>query len=827
MTDDQVRLVLVAQLASIDAQLAAARQAAELEQGSSGASTAAPQVQSTPRAQPSVPTSVVKAFSADFVKSLDYLDEFVHYIDFISCMWKCTPDMLAPIGSLVQASGMGKSRLMVEAAKQRFTMLICLRDLADPGFPLRSGIADRIPTRGHLVKHWLLRLLVACIRHLVDSLQSDPTLTPAAWIDMQCDPAKQVHFWDAIVQRMDSDDVITAVARVGNESPWTSSSQPAAKASGTAALDSLPPGAEYPIGVPFKRVPDIRSKATSLVCELAERRDAAYAILQNEMSKLQVALSNRDYNHHTGLVFAFDEASHLIPPPGSSANTADPFITFDRFREFFSCIAKCNINGVICMLIDTSVTVGLPTPFVPPTYYSSMRSIRTDKLAIPYVSIFSLDAGCSQDTFVPVLDTITAAIQVGTGSLETLFNDEQLETRLWSSLRHLGRPIWFSLADTDVRSTVRVAVSKLCAADDPAPVLAKRQGFNSTHPNMVHAYRAVASSLVCPPIKALDMPLTAIMTERFMALCTSITSDYRTMTILYPSDPVLAEGAQCALKFAGNDARQWVTGDRGDMANGRWETMVTQLSSSFDRGFMERGGGGQLAAKIILVAAASQATWDASPNCCLTMPVTVARFLSSIFGDAALNTATGQSGDEMAWHAAFSPDLLDGVVFFNHFASTEEDNSIELLDWAFNRCAAIHCRKEHPATDFVIPVLLRSGELTMLMIQVNNRERQMSDADISDISLARAYFKLSSDKGKKSPPYLVIVMSFRQPQGGLVVQGPKRSNNRFMIVAGGLKGIYGGIPLIAGELETLERMSRPEYYAEWSVDFEAFMNKMV
>ncbi|KAI8927806.1 hypothetical protein BC831DRAFT_156204 [Entophlyctis helioformis] len=127
-----------------------------------------------------------------------YLAPFVEYIDFISWKWECTPDMMAPIGSIIQASGMGKSRLMIKAAKHRFTMFICLHNTGEKGYPFRSRIIEHMPTDSRFVTHWLLQLIIARMHHLVKTL---------SWISMQLDPSKQLLFWDAIWYQMNSKEV--------------------------------------------------------------------------------------------------------------------------------------------------------------------------------------------------------------------------------------------------------------------------------------------------------------------------------------------------------------------------------------------------------------------------------------------------------------------------------------------------------------------------------------------------------------------------------------------------------------------------------------------
>ncbi|KAI8924498.1 hypothetical protein BC831DRAFT_465310 [Entophlyctis helioformis] len=730
-----------------------------------------------------VSQSVVDGFVAPFMDPHSVVEDLVKYIDWVTSEWSKSYDLIAPIGSVIQASGMGKTRLLIEAGKHRFVMFICLRGPSENGYPLQSDIVKKIPTDSLLITKWLLRLIIACMRHLVKTLEKQPLLTPAEWISMQLDRKLQSSFWSEIVNTMESGSMRTFVSKFPSDSPRVSTD-------------------------------DISDEARP------NRRETACELFKVEMEKLKSALAGKQPECPTGLVFAMDEASRLSDYPDDKS--IDGHTHFDRFRELFGCIARCESNGIMGLLLDTNGSIDKFAPAATPTKANSLRAIDAKQLLLPFWNLRSFDICTAKDSFELVSCIITTALKEKTyNSLEQLFDNQALETSLWQALRHIGRPLWLSITNAgEVHSMVRIAMSKLCADTDVFSVF-QMQSNASNNQNTEPAYRAAFSTLVCPHIKARNVKDTAIMTEQFMALCTSISNDREAMTIMYPSDAVLAEAAHCTLKFASSNTVSFKK-DRLDTT--RWYFMLLQLSVDISNGFMGAGDRGELVARIVLLAAASQATWHASPHCSLTMPLTVSRFLSSIFSGSALNTATDQSGSENAWRDAFPTDLLNGVIFFNHFAFTEEHSSVDLLHWAFNRCAAIRCRDGQIATDLVIPVLL-GQTYTVLMIQVKNQAQKLSDRDIDKITLRHAGFTLQTDKDNNPPPHLVIAMSLCERKDRLVVQVPKDSSNRYVIVAGGFREVYSGIEPIAGSLSLFNSMFGREQFGQ-SVDLTRFLTTM-
>lgn len=87
--------------------------------------------------------AIESAFNTKFHKSKAFA-EFEKYVKNCSTKW-IGNEILAPIGSIIQSSGHGKTRSMAEFAKRHFSIYICLRGPNEDGYPKRSKyISDQL-----------------------------------------------------------------------------------------------------------------------------------------------------------------------------------------------------------------------------------------------------------------------------------------------------------------------------------------------------------------------------------------------------------------------------------------------------------------------------------------------------------------------------------------------------------------------------------------------------------------------------------------------------------------------------------------------------------
>ncbi len=83
-----------------------------------------------------------QAFSTEYRDPKGEVEDFVHFVRSCSAAYRKKPHyFLAPYVSVVQSSGYGKTRLMLETAHKIRTMYVCMRPKSATGFPERSEVA--------------------------------------------------------------------------------------------------------------------------------------------------------------------------------------------------------------------------------------------------------------------------------------------------------------------------------------------------------------------------------------------------------------------------------------------------------------------------------------------------------------------------------------------------------------------------------------------------------------------------------------------------------------------------------------------------------------
>lgn len=117
-------------------------------------------------------TVVERAFNCKFEASYRF-ENFENYMNNCVSEW-IDGNIYAPIGFLVQSSGMGKTRYMKEFAEKNWCLSICLRNSDKIGFPKRSKNADAFETAMDDLKHAtifmisMMRVLFEYIGRIVD-----------------------------------------------------------------------------------------------------------------------------------------------------------------------------------------------------------------------------------------------------------------------------------------------------------------------------------------------------------------------------------------------------------------------------------------------------------------------------------------------------------------------------------------------------------------------------------------------------------------------------------------------------------------------------------
>ncbi|CAG8778591.1 14868_t:CDS:2, partial [Racocetra fulgida] len=146
-------------------------------------------------------TEVVrKAFDIDFKDPSDLLKRFQDFINECSYNYRKTGNYYAPYTTLIQASGIGKSKLLKKNAEDISTIYCCLRDHNSSGYPPRSYIADALLSRFQNENDALstyLAYFCACAQKLQEFNGSCKE-----WFDEHTRENLQEAFWKDVENRM-------------------------------------------------------------------------------------------------------------------------------------------------------------------------------------------------------------------------------------------------------------------------------------------------------------------------------------------------------------------------------------------------------------------------------------------------------------------------------------------------------------------------------------------------------------------------------------------------------------------------------------------------
>ena len=83
-----------------------------------------------------------QAFATEYRDPKGEVEDFVHYVRSCSGAYRKKPSyFLAPYVSVVQSSGYGKTRLMLESSHHVRTLYVCMRPRSATGYPERSDFA--------------------------------------------------------------------------------------------------------------------------------------------------------------------------------------------------------------------------------------------------------------------------------------------------------------------------------------------------------------------------------------------------------------------------------------------------------------------------------------------------------------------------------------------------------------------------------------------------------------------------------------------------------------------------------------------------------------
>jgi hypothetical protein len=177
-----------------------------------------------------------------------------------------------------------------------------------------------------------------------------------------------------------------------------------------------------------------------------------------------------------------------------------------------------------------------------------------------------------------------------------------------------------------------------------------------------------------------------------MATCLSVSEDRERLIIAYPSEPLLSE---IALGF---------------MSSLMLQKILKHFNALLKKGLVESGPWGELVARIILAVVTHKLRRNRPEN-------TVREFLKELYNHDSLPKISEEE------------EFMKGTIAFTHFTAIDYVPTKKSLHEFYIRRSAFIIKRNQPGADICIPVKLKNGKYSLIVIQVKNINSSSIKAD--------------------------------------------------------------------------------------------------
>jgi hypothetical protein len=136
-----------------------------------------------------------------------------------------------------------------------------------------------------------------------------------------------------------------------------------------------------------------------------------------------------------------------------------------------------------------------------------------------------------------------------------------------------------------------------------------------------------------------------------------------------------------------------------------------------------------------------------------TRALTVREYLETLLPQETFNNAIRHQVSQAAQN-----EFLAGILFFTHFVYVTYTPTLDQIRAAFRQCAAIICKNNQKGIDIILPVLLASGTITFILIQVKCHSDMNHKHEKAESSITPERAGIVSKDNVFSPPFLGIHM---------------------------------------------------------------------
>ena len=693
------------------------------------------------------------------------INQFVKECEDCCKSWRAR-EIYAPYFALIQSSGTGKSRLMIESGRLVYVIYICWRPAASTGYPPRSAIADHFMEfkNADLLEIEFNKFHVACLELLLDKLVSG--CSPEDWLEFQDIQHGGKKFFKAVKSKMHSIS--------GNEDAWANLFKRFKEEKGKWDL-LFRENLEAMLGhiniknlsgmldnMKFEKDTEVKGVTLDTVAEKTTEYDklavvsmdidvqeaiqetkveSRNPIRDTENNELISLLSRFRENKVPLVIFEHDEGSNLL----KDVEKDSMFKIWRRSLKSFP-FDYADLLQYCSVITDTNSNI---SNFSPALRFDPSRRIAGGETSSDLASPFWAFLGWLK------IDIDTAKLLISSiKDFHPQVNETQKKSleKFQRVIFGLGRPLWHLLNDESLplSRSVEFAMKKMCGGSD---YYYSEAAFNDAS---CIAYLDCIATASLTPVSCFTSEIIASK----MGLCVGIDDNREIVRSMYTSEPILVEACYSII---------------ADCLGGKShaQTVLDSVPGYLRSGLVSTAERGELLMRLSvsfswLSACKKEIVYDKSyKGPFFSKPIKFGLFLEHIIPEYSENAhfVAAQLGKGKISNNDYK-QLMNGLVFATHWVRLKD---IRLLDHdtlceLFVRGCAILAPENFPGIDgFLIVYLPDIDQFTFCLMQ--SRNKSDSDGEMKWARNAMNPKHIDIVRDDFDLPYMIIYQEWRELLG--------------------------------------------------------------
>ena len=690
------------------------------------------------------------------------INQFVKECEGCSKSWRAR-EIYAPYFALIQSSGTGKSRLMLESGRFVYVIYICWRPAASSGYPPRSAIVDHFMEfkSADRLEIEFNKFHVACLDLLLDKLILG--WSPEKWLEFQNVHHGGILFAEAVKSKMDS---------IGNDQKaWASIFKRFDKEKDSWSplfcknLESMFDGLKASMDTEFKvdavkSTEDTNFSMGPMDTDVQVNTEGTNSNSGNPIKDTKKPTKESKYdillelisrfreNKVPLVVFEHDEGSNLL----KDVEKVSMFKILRRSLKAFP-FDYANLLQYCSVITDTNSNI---SNFSPALRFDPSRRISGDETLSDLASPFWAFLGWLTIDITTAKSLLSSVIfcdkhpEPLTKEMAKKVSDSELEFQ--RVIFGLGRPLWHLLNDKSLplSRSVEFAMKKMCGGSD------------YYYSESVFDDASCIAYLDCIAMASLT-PVSCFTSEIIaskMGLCVGIDDNREIVRSMYESEPILVEACYSII---------------ADCLGGRSQAqkVLDSVPGYLRSGLISTGERGELLMRLSV----SFSWLSACKNVAIygkhykgpffSKPIKFEVFLKHLISEYSKSApfVAEQVGEGNISDTDYE-QLMNGIVFATHWVRLKDIRSLDYdtLCQLFVRGCAILAPENFPGIDgFLIVYLPDIDKFTFCLIQ--SRNKSDSDGEIKWARNAMNPKHIDIVKDDFNLPYMILYQEWRDLRG--------------------------------------------------------------